>query len=293
MTQEELIEQFPAQASITGRVLLVGPELFAGLLGVTVNGCRVLLLVVEGSVTIGVGNELNYVEEGHFIDLLIWEPIKFVNMSRNVKAWALMPNYEFTHETLHDLKPESTEPYKSRHAIPQLPLDDKGCRLLAAQLTMLREALADTNNFYRTELSQAYFRCFMLHVGNLILCAGKQSDGSNGIMTRKDAIIIGFLRLVWRFHKEEHNIEFYSRNLCISSKHLARVVREKLGKTPYAVIRDELVIQAQMMLRGTTKSVQEISAELHFSEMAAFCKFFRKHNGMSPTAFRTSQRKLR
>lgn len=293
MTQEELIGRFPAQASITGRVLIVGPELFAGLLGVTVNGCRVLLLVVEGSVTIGVGNELNYVEERHFIDLLIWEPITFMSMSRDVKAWALMPNYEFTHEALHDLKPESMEPYKSRHAIPQLLLDDEGCRLLVAQLKMLREAIADSTNFYRSDLVQAYFRGFMLQVGNIILHASKQSDGSDGVMTRKDAIIIGFLRLVWRFHKEEHNIEFYSRNLCISSKHLSRVVREKLGKTPYAVIRDELVIQAQMMLRATTKSVQEISAELHFSEMAAFCKFFRKHNGMSPTAFRASQCKLR
>ena len=99
----------------------------------------------------------------------------------------------------------------------------------------------------------------------------------------------GFLKLVWKYYKTEHNIDFYSERLCLSSKHLSRVVRAKLGKTPYAVIRDELLQRAELLLKDTKMSVKEVAEELHFSEMAAFCKFFKKKHGVSPTAYRTKQ----
>lgn len=99
-----------------------------------------------------------------------------------------------------------------------------------------------------------------------------------------------FLKLVWKYYRTEHNVDFYAARLCLSSKHLSRVVRGKLGKTPHAVIRDELLQRASYLLKDTKISVQDISAELHFSEMAAFCKFFKKHTGMSPTSFRAAGR---
>ncbi len=112
------------------------------------------------------------------------------------------------------------------------------------------------------------FRSFMLEAGNLVQHKKKAMEKADIVESRQDAILRSFLKLVWRYYKLEHNVDFYALKLCISSKHLSKVVRSRFGKT-------------------SKKSIQDISSELHFSEMSSFCKFFKKHTGMSPTAYRT------
>ncbi len=290
MKQAELIAKFPPQNSIIDRVLLIRPEQFSSLEGQSVQECRMFLLVCSGSLTISAGSEKMHLHAGNFVDLLLWDPVTFLEMSDDIAAWCLLPNYEFTNESLNDMKPANSESFKKRSA-PMLPLDEKDVLMLETLLRLFASTLSDTEHFYRAEACQTYFRSFMLEIGNLMLRKGQAEEKSDGLVTRQDIIIMGFLKLVWKHYREEHNIEFYAERLCVSAKHLSRVVKSKLGKTPYAVIRDELLQQATYLLKGTTKSIQEISAELHFSEMAAFCKFFKKHKGLSPTAFRSSSRK--
>ncbi|WP_297070005.1 AraC family transcriptional regulator [uncultured Duncaniella sp.] len=291
MTQAELISIFPPQNSIVERILLIGPDLFRRLEGLAVHECRIFLLLTRGTATLSVGNETIRIHAGHFMDLLVWEPITFMAMSDDIAGWCILPNYEFTNEALNDMKPANSESFKNRHSVPRLTLNENEAAVIEAQLSLFRKCLNDTDHFYRSELCQTYFRSFMLEIGNLMLRKGQAEEESDGVVTRQDMIIMGFLKLVWKYYKEEHNIDFYAGRLCVSAKHLSRVVKDKLGKTPYAVIRDELVQQACFLLKDTTMSIQDISAELHFSEMAAFCKFFKKHNSVSPTMFRASAKK--
>lgn len=289
MTQTELIKAFPAENSISERVLLIGPELFHNLSNLSIQECRAFFLITNGTLTIRVGTNTTTIFANYFIDLLVWEPVEFIEMSEDLQAWCLLPNYVFTNEALNGLKPADSESFKDRHSIPMLPLECAGTAVLERQLKLLMTTLCNTSHCFRTELCQTYFRSFMLEVGNLMHKKRKIQEDSDGIENRQDIILRSFLKLVWRYYKEEHNVEFYASKLCLSSKHLSRVVSDKLGKTPYAVIRDELLQSASSLLRDTKMSVQEISAELHFSEIAVFCKFFKKHTGMSPTAYRANR----
>lgn len=291
MTLSELISRFPSKNSIIDRVLLITPELFTKLNGVAIQECRIFLLIVRGSLSIKIGNDIVRVHAAHLMDILVWEPITFIDMSDDIEGWCLLPNYEFTSEALNDMKPANSESFKNRHSIPQLPLKEKDLNTVETQLKLFANTLNDAEHFYRAEICQTYFRAFILEIGNLMVHKGQAEEMSDGIVTRQDMIVMGFFKLVWRYYKEEHNLEFYANRLCVSSKHLSRVIKAKLGKTPYAVIRDELIQQAIFLLKGTKMPIQDIAAELHFSEMAAFCKFFKKHNGISPRAFRTSEQK--
>ncbi len=292
MTQHELITQFPPQNSIADRVLLIGPDIIRQLIGMSVKECRIFLVVIKGSLSVKIGSDMIRVDANNMLDILIWEPICFVEMSDDIDAWALLQNYLFTNESLNDLKPANSETFKNRHSIPIIPVTDKDLSIIVTLLKMMATTLNDTDHFYRTELCQTYFRSFILELGNMMLSKGQAVEDSEGVITRQDMLIMGFLKLVWRYYKEKHNIDFYSARLCISSKHLSRVIKAKIGKTPYAVIRDELLQQAVFLLKDTKMPIQDIAAELHFSEMAAFCKFFKKNKGMSPSAFRASQQKI-
>jgi AraC-like DNA-binding protein len=291
MTQAQLIEIFPKKYSIADRVLLVPPAMFNRLKGLSIKECRIFLLVTEGTVTITSGYSQTCLKTNTLTDMLVWDPITFSEMSEDAHAWCIFPNHIFTNESLNEMKPADSESFKDRHSVPVLNLDYAEANVLDKQLNLLLEALGNKEHYYRTELCQTYFRSFMLESGNIRKQRRNINVETESVETRQDTILRSFLKLVWKYYKTEHNLDFYAEKLCLSSKHLSRVVKERLGKTPYSVIRDELLQRAEYLLKDTKLPIQDISADLHFSEMAAFCKFFKKHTGVSPTAFRAASRK--
>lgn len=289
MTQTELISRFGASHSLVDRALLLCPDYFGQLQGIELQECRVFLLVTSGSLKVRTGGRETEVGAPSLVDMLVWEPVELNDFSADLKAWCLMPNYMFTNESLNGLRPADSEAFKDRYSVPVMQLERDEAGVLQNQLRLLLGAMGNVAHAYRPELCQTYFRSFMLEAGNIRLNHSRDAEEADGVESRQDVIVRGFLKLVWKYYKTEHNIDFYSERLCLSSKHLSRVVRAKLGKTPYAVIRDELLQRAELLLKDTKMSVKEVAEELHFSEMAAFCKFFKKKHGVSPTAYRTKQ----
>ena len=94
------------------------------------------------------------------------------------------------------------------------------------------------------------------------------------------------MKLVSKHFAKEHHIEFYADSLCISIKHLTRVIKEMIGKTPHTVICDEITHQAMTLLEDDSISIGEIAETLHLSDQASFCKFFKKQKKISPMAYR-------
>ena len=59
-----------------------------------------------------------------------------------------------------------------------------------------------------------------------------------------------------------------------------------VGETPHAVICDEITHQAMALLEDDRIPIGQIAEQLHFSDQAAFCKFFKKQKQISPMAYR-------
>ena len=52
------------------------------------------------------------------------------------------------------------------------------------------------------------------------------------------------------------------------------------------VINNRIILEAKRLLVYTNRSTIEIAAELGYNDSSHFSKFFKKHTGKSPTAFR-------
>lgn len=59
-----------------------------------------------------------------------------------------------------------------------------------------------------------------------------------------------------------------------------------LGKTPHDIICGEITHCAMAMLKDDKIPVRQIAEELHFSDQASFCKFFKKQMGIPPMVYR-------
>lgn len=286
MNQQEISVLCSPLHVLTDKVTLFTPSEFGNIESCTINDCRLLILVSRGSMTLLVNGREYQMCSCSLLDLLDLASVKIIQTSPDLKAYCLLPTLEFTDESMNGLKPGPENYFQDRLYLPIISVSEMEHDVLEKHLQSLEIALADVRHYYRYEFVKTYFKLFLLELGNIMLTHQKDSNKSELPVGRKDIIVTDFLKLVWKHFCTEHNISFYAEKMCISPKHLARTVKEILGKTPHEVICEELVLYASNLLKKNHLSILEISILLHFSEQAAFCKFFKKHKGMAPSEYR-------
>lgn len=271
---------------LADKVVFFTPSEFRNIEGCPINDCRLLMLVSHGWLTLLVNGREYEMRACSLLDLLDWARVEVVRTSPDLRAYCLLPTFEFTGESMNGLKPGPENYFQDRLYLPVIDISEKENELLENQLQALERVLSDLGHYYRLELVRTYFKLFLLELGNIVLTHQKESNKSNVAVGRKDFIVTEFLKLVWKHFRMEHNIEFYAKKLNITPKHLARTVKHMIGKTPHEVICEELVQYASTLLKDDRLSICEISDCLRFSEQAAFCKFYKKHTGVAPSEYR-------
>jgi len=97
--------------------------------------------------------------------------------------------------------------------------------------------------------------------------------------------LINARKYIEEHYKEERNVEFYARKMELSAKRLNEVFKEFLGETVTQTLHRRLLLEAKRELVSQNKTIQTISDELGFENASYFARFFKKHEGVSPTEF--------
>lgn len=91
---------------------------------------------------------------------------------------------------------------------------------------------------------------------------------------------------VERRFRQTRRVEDYAEALGYSPKTLGRACQYIAGIAPKKLVERRVALEAKRLLAHTHGTVQAIAHELGYSEETNFVKFFKRHEGMSPTAFR-------
>ena len=286
MTQKDLSSLFPESCRIGNLILLVSPELFYKLEGLTITGSRMFMMLCQGHMTLTLNDRPYELGAHSYFDIMETATARIDSTSPDLRGWCLFVSFEFASESLKNLRPGPLH-YSLEHPNIRIwhfsPSEIDGLEL---QLNLLKETIANPSHYYRRELASVYFKSFSLELGNCMLSHQENPNDIPPYVSKRDFITLNFMTLVSKHFAEEHHIEFYANALCISTKHLTRVVREMVGKTPHAVICDEITHQAMTLLEDDRISIGQIAERLHFSDQASFCKFFKKQKQISPMAYR-------
>jgi AraC family transcriptional regulator, transcriptional activator of pobA len=128
-----------------------------------------------------------------------------------------------------------------------------------------------------TMLSAALVSLMSSHVGYESPMRGGHSDFT---------VIRRFRALVERNLAAHWSVPRYASSLGLTESALNRLCRRQLGSSALDVVQQRLALEARRRLIYIAAPVARIGADLGFNDPAYFCRFFRRHTGLSPSHYR-------
>jgi len=169
-------------------------------------------------------------------------------------------------------------------AVPQLlTLDAEG--ELPRRLQLLFERLAEE---FRQPDSLSAPLCLWLARSALWLVAREAARHREALAgtPRQHRWLTQFRALVETHYAEHWAVARYARALGLTEGRLNRLVRAHSGQSAFELVQARLVLEARRRLTYVAMPVAQIAHELGFADPAYFCRFFRRHAGVTPRAFR-------
>ncbi|MBO7049741.1 MAG: AraC family transcriptional regulator [Bacteroidaceae bacterium] len=105
-------------------------------------------------------------------------------------------------------------------------------------------------------------------------------------LTRIQTLARQLYRLIVNNYRKEHQVSFYSEQMCLTPQYLNQITNKVFGETLSDIISNLLFSTARAMILSSEMSLQEIADELYFPDQASFSKFIKKKAGVSPNALR-------
>ena len=125
----------------------------------------------------------------------------------------------------------------------------------------------------------------LIAIGVARLAASRARTGSVTLQPA-DATVAQLRALVDEFFRKERQLGFYAERLGMTIDRLNDHVKRATGVTAGHLVRQRVLSEAKRQLVFTMQPIQDIAAELAFSDPSHFARFFRKHTGTTPHEFR-------
>lgn len=171
---------------------------------------------------------------------------------------------------LHQLLGASLRGYKvsALHGLP-----------IAGLLHQLSAELKQPADSYQAIVSRS---CLRILLAEVVRRLPSEASGGGELAER-------FFDAVEQHYQRLYSVQDYQQKLGVPEKPLAAAIRRAVGMTPKAYIDQRRLLEVKRLLAFSDRSIKEIAFTLGFDEPTNFNKFFRKHVGLAPQAFRQAQ----
>lgn len=95
-----------------------------------------------------------------------------------------------------------------------------------------------------------------------------------------------FLKLLETNISTHKQVSQYTEMLHLSSYQLNSITKQTLDKTASNLITEQIILESKRYLLTTSNQINHIAHHLGYEDISYFIRFFKKHTGYSPRAFR-------
>lgn len=125
----------------------------------------------------------------------------------------------------------------------------------------------------------------VLLIGVLRGSAGCGADSTEPVFT-PGGIIGTFLGQLEQHYCDNWTIEDYCRAQNVTRKNLRAACLTAANQSPLALVHSRIMVEAKRYLHYTTLPISEVAFRIGFDDQSYFTRFFRRHQGTTPAAFR-------
>lgn len=207
------------------------------------------------------------------------------NVSPNFRIYYFAFSGELFEETTYRMDIEFFQFLKEHPVYYHSPETAHGVELWLQLSTYLYE---DRDHLFRQTITRNRLQNVFLEIydkmkrdhGNVVL------DPGSG---RQLEIFHRFIALVHDHATSQRDVSFYADKLCVSTRYLSAITRHLAHASVKQIIDRMVVMEIRILLQSTDLSIQEIADRLSFPDQSYLGRYFKKHTGESPTAYRNGR----
>lgn len=168
-------------------------------------------------------------------------------------------------------------------------LSEQDCRQLRTLMAITGDFVGmNKNNAHYHEMVKSAFKAF-IYRAIYIMDEQYHSLSKETLPAQENNHFDKFMRLLQENYREQHYIKFYSEKMGLTPKYLSMLIKKTSGRLATEWIDDYLILEAKNLIKYSSMSIQQISYALHFPNQSFFGKYFKRHTGLSPKAYRLQQ----
>ncbi len=206
-----------------------------------------------------------------------------LNKAENIVGYAIIISEEFLQRIQLDFRFRAQSYLNLRDNGPiAVPHDELA--YLKPYYDLLKKNMEEGN----TEVIKGLTLALSYTITSLLHKYQPSSHGTEKDTPRIEHIFNKFMNLLGTYHAKERSLQFYADKMCLTPKYVSAAIKTFSGKSALNWINEYVSLEAEMMLRYTDMSVQEIAYSLNFPTQSAFGKYFKKMVGTSPKQYRTN-----
>ncbi|AIM60401.1 AraC family transcriptional regulator [Cellulophaga lytica] len=146
----------------------------------------------------------------------------------------------------------------------------------------IEEELRASIDNYQSDILRNYLQ-------NILLLSERERQNQHSKKINKGPdidCVIKFRDLLDKTFIEQKSVSKYADQLNVTQKRLNAATLKVMDITPKQMIDARVILEAKRLLVHTEDSVKEIGYRIGFEEPTNFVKYFKKHQGFTPTEFR-------
>lgn len=165
------------------------------------------------------------------------------------------------------------------------------CRPEPARFAKLHSLLTTILREYN-EKQEGYNEAIKANLEMLFIELARQSPNPNSVANEANNYaqtrLEEFLELLETNITEKKQASQYAQLMNMSLFQLNNITKATVGKAASELITEHIILEAKRHLLATPNQVKDISYHLGYEDVSYFIRFFRKHTGYAPEAFRQS-----
>lgn len=244
------------------------------------------IIYEEGSVDMRINMREYHITAPAMVVMLSGQTIQYLSTDHHPKVKAMVFSNRLLEGLFNDSHTSATL-YRTMQDQPVLQLNEDDRYVLDQFYQFMLGIIKAPTGEYRLEAAKHLI--LTVFYGYMVK-ENENNQIDNEPRNRAIDLSDAFLELLRTDFRMSRDVGHYADRLFVTPKYLSRCIKEVTGRTATDWIDSYVLNESKALLASTRLTIQQISDQLGFLSTALFGKYFKRVEGITPSAYRKSRK---